>query len=268
MTQKNKIFSIILSLLVLSSLSCRKSGGGDGGVVTEPDALPGTFSITEASGNVKALVVKPDTTVSDIKIAFSSSADYTAEFTVEDSETVEANKITSEDFEFANNSLTAKTTLVDKVRKLDSSSQTVDKTIKINFTFKAKDTTLKNNTKTLSIEVKLTKELAFKLSSLVGTWKDAKNNTFKVGSTGKITDITINGQSATGKEIQINNWDKGKDTEVEKHTESLKQVQIGNHTFDFEFTFTSDSSCVVSSTEDGKTTNTFTLTKEKAATTK
>lgn len=95
MTQKNKIFSIILSLLVLSSLACRKSGGGDGGVVTEPDALPGTFSITEASGNVKALVVKPDTTVSDIKIAFSSSADYTAEFTVEDSETVEANKITS-----------------------------------------------------------------------------------------------------------------------------------------------------------------------------
>ena len=92
MTQKNKIFSIILSLLVLSSLACRKSGGGNGGgVVTEP----GTFSITEASGNVKALVVKPDTTVSDIKIAFSSSADYTAEFTVEDSETVEANKITS-----------------------------------------------------------------------------------------------------------------------------------------------------------------------------
>ena len=53
MTQKNKIFSIILSLLVLSSVACRKSGGGNGGgVVTEP----GTFSITEASGNVKALV--------------------------------------------------------------------------------------------------------------------------------------------------------------------------------------------------------------------
>ena len=164
MTQKNKIFSIILSLLVLSSLACRKSGGGNGGgVVTEPDALPGTFSITEASGNVKALVVKPDTTVSDIKIAFSLSADYTANLTVEDTETVAENKITPEDFEFANNSLTAKTTLVDKVRKLDSSSQAVEKTIKINFTFKAKDTTLKNNTKTISIEVKLTKELAFNL---------------------------------------------------------------------------------------------------------
>ena len=108
----------------------------------------------------------------------------------------------------------------------------------------------------------------FKLSSLVGTWKDTKNNTFKVDATGKITDITINGQSATGKEIQINNWDKDKDTEVEKHTESLKQVSIGNHIFDFEFTFKSSSSCVVSSTEDGNTTNTFTLTKEEAATAK
>ncbi|WP_158640430.1 hypothetical protein, partial [Brachyspira aalborgi] len=204
-TQKNKIFSIILSLLVLSSVACRKSGGGNGGgVVTEPDALPGTFSITEASGNVKALVVKPDTTVSDIKIAFSSSADYTAEFTVEDSETVEANKITSEDFEFANNSLTAKTTLVDKVRKLDSSSKSVEKTIKINFTFKAKDTTLKNNTKTLSIEVKLTKELAFKLSSLVGTWKDANNYKFDISDVGKISGISI--KNVSGQDIQIADW--------------------------------------------------------------
>ena len=213
MTQKNKIFSIILSLLVLSSLSCRKSGGGDGGVVTEP----GTFSITEASGNVKALVVKPDTTVSDIKIAFSSSADYTAEFTVEDTaETVEANKITSEDFEFANNSLTAKTTLVDKVRKLDSSSQTVDKTIKINFTFKAKDTTLKNNTKTLSIEVKLTKELAFKLSDIaVGTWTATvdNSNTLSINDTGKI-DVKV---GSTTVSFTIGTWDADKTKEFEKY---------------------------------------------------
>ena len=92
MTQKTKYFQLSYHYQ-FSSVACRKSGGGNGGgVVTEPDALPGTFSITEASGNVKALVVKPDTTVSDIKIAFSSSADYTAKFTVEDGETVEANK--------------------------------------------------------------------------------------------------------------------------------------------------------------------------------
>ena len=226
MTQKNKIFSIILSLLVLSSLACRKSGGGNGGgVVTEP----GIFSITEASGNVKALIVKPDATVSDIKIAFSSSADYTAEFTVEDTETVEANKITSEDFEFANNSLTAKTTLVDKVRKLDSSSQTVEKTIKINFTFKAKDTTLKNNTKTLSIEVKLTKELAFKPSSLIGSWtfdgdtSAAGNNTLKVEDN-TIT-VRLNGVDAT---IDTSaTWNDEKDKEVTVYQKSSEETDKG-----------------------------------------
>ena len=241
MTQKNKIFSIILSLLVLSSLACRKSGGGEGGVVTEPADLPGTFSITEASGNVKAVVVQPDTTVSDIKIAFSSSADYTAEFTVEDSETVEANKITSEDFEFANNSLTAKATLVDKVRNLDSSSKSVDKTIKINFTFKAKDTTLKNNTKTLSIEVKLTKELAFKPSSLLGSWtfdgdtSAAGNNTLKVEDN-TIT-VRLNGVDAT---IDTSaTWNDEKDKEVtvyQKSSEETDKGAVGKATHTVKFT--------------------------------
>ncbi len=255
MTQKNKIFSIILSLLVLSSLACRKSGGGDGGVVTEPDALPGTFSITEASGNVKALVVKPDTTVSDIKIAFSSSADYTAEFTVEDSETVEANKITSEDFEFANNSLTAKATLVDKVRNLDSSSKSVDKTIKINFTFKAKDTTLKNNTKTLSIEVKLTKELAFKLSSLVGTWEITgdEQNKFTIGDDGKTTGKAANQNF----DFTIKNWNK--DKEVSQLTETF--TTTGVTTVDFTFIFKNVESCTV--TVKANTTETKILNKVK-----
>ena len=256
MTQKNKIFSIILSLLVLSSVACRKSGGGNGGgVVTEPDALPGTFSITEASGNVKALVVKPDTTVSDIKIAFSSSADYTAEFTVEDSETVEANKITSEDFEFANNSLTAKTTLVDKVRKLDSSSQAVDKTIKINFTFKAKDTTLKNNTKTISIEVKLTKELAFKLSSLVGTWEitgDTQNK-FTIDENGKTTGKVANQNF----DFTITDWNK--DKEVSQLTETF--TSTGVTSVEFTFIFKNVESCTV--TVKANTTETKILNKVK-----
>lgn len=251
MTQK-KIFSIILSLLVLSSLACRKSGGGNGGgVVTEP----GTFSITEASGNVKALVVKPETAVSDIKIAFSSSADYTAEFTVEDSEKVEANKITSEDFEFANNSLTAKATLVDKVRKLDSSSQTVEKTIKINFTFKAKDTTLKNNTKTLSIEVKLTKELAFKLSSLVGTWEitDDTQNKFTIDENGKTAGKVANQNF----DFTITGWNK--DKEVSQLTET--QSTSGVTSVKFTFIFKNVESCTV--TVEGSTTETKILNKVK-----
>ena len=267
MTQKNKIFSIILSLLVLSSLSCRKSGGGDGvGVVAEPDALPGTFSITEASGNVKALVVKPDTTVSDIKIAFSSSADYTAKFTVEDGETVEANKITSEDFEFANNSLTAKTTLVDKVRKLDSSSQTVDKTIKINFTFKAKDTTLKNNTKTLSIEVKLTKELAFKLSDIVGTWTATGNtaNTLSIKDADGTITTTISGTQII---FKIDEWENKKNEEVQKYTLTANKTEVPS--YNALLTFKSASNCDLSVTfTEGSTVNNETFTKEPAATAK
>ena len=268
MTQKNKIFSIILSLLVLSSVACRKSGGGNGGVVTEPDALPGTFSITEASGNVKALVVKPDTTVSDIKIAFSSSADYTAKFTVEDGETVEANKITSEDFEFANNSLTAKTTLVDKVRKLDSSSQTVDKTIKINFTFKAKDTTLKNNTKTLSIEVKLTKELAFKPSSLIGDWESTKTgNTLTINNDGSAK-ATVNNTTLNNIK-KADNWDTKKNEEVQKYTTSVSKKDT-YPTYDATLTFKSASSCDVTITFGEKPNEPVneTFTKEPAATTK
>ena len=265
MTQKNKIFSIILSLLVLSSLACRKSGGGNGGgVVTEPDALPGTFSITEASGNVKALVVKPETTASDIKIAFSSSADYTAEFTVEDTaETVEINKITSEDFEFANNSLTAKTTLVNKVRKLDSSSQAVEKTIKINFTFKAKDTTLKNNTKTLSIEVKLTKELAFKLSDIAGTCKATKNtsNTLTINS-GTITTV-INSTSIT---FTIKDWDNKKNEEVTIYTDAKEQTT--SPSYKATLTFKSASSCDVTVTFGDKPTAPVNETFKKDTTTK
>lgn len=272
MTQKNKIFSIILSLLVLSSLACRKSGGGDGGVVTEPDALPGTFSITEASGNVKALVVKPNTTVSDIKIAFSSSADYTAEFTVEDSETVEANKITSEDFEFANNSLTAKTTLVDKVRKLDSSSQTVEKTIKINFTFKAKDTTLKNNTKTLSIEVKLTKELAFKPSSLIGDWESTKTgNTLTINNDGSAK-ATVNNTTLNNIK-KADNWDTDKDKEVQEFTLTHKITSTENSTAEgwtITYTFKNSNSCVSvyrKSTGEVVESGSATFTKKAAAAT-
>ena len=256
MTQKNKIFSITLSLLILGSVACRKSGGGNGGgVVTEPDALPGTFSITEASGNVKALVVKPETTVSDIKIDFSSSADYTADFTVEyTAETVEANRITSEDFEFTNNSLTAKATLVNKVRELDSSSQAVEKTIKINFTFKAKDTTLKNNIKTLSIEVKLTKELAFKLSSLVGKWTEAdKKTTFTISEKGELSGSIDNSSI----KFNIDSWDNTK--EVPQLTATHKNSSQTTGDTVFTFIFENANSCKVSvKGQAGTTSKSFT----------
>ena len=53
--------------------------------------------------------------------------------------------------------MTAKDSVETKVKKLTTDNGPAEKTITINFTFKAKDTTLKNNTQTLSVEVKLTR---------------------------------------------------------------------------------------------------------------
>ena len=51
MTQKNKIFSITLLLLILGSVACRKSGGG--GVITQTDtirSLTGNLLIVSSDG--------------------------------------------------------------------------------------------------------------------------------------------------------------------------------------------------------------------------
>lgn len=91
----------------------------------------------------------------------------------------------------------------------------------------------------------------FKLSSLVGNWKDG-NNKFKVSDGGVISDISINNVPATDT-IQIANWDTDKDKEVPKHTENINNQSSGGHTYDFLFTFTSGSNCIVTITEQGQT---------------
>ena len=52
--------------------------------------------------------------------------------------------------------MTAKDSVATKVKLVDSSAGPAEKTITIKFTFKANDASLKNNTQTLSVEVKLT----------------------------------------------------------------------------------------------------------------
>ncbi|WP_161976107.1 hypothetical protein, partial [Brachyspira catarrhinii] len=129
----------------------------DGGVITN-DIPPGTFSISEATDNVKASIVKTSETIGTIKIGFVSANNYaySLTYTVEDSETDETKKITAEDFQVADNVLTAKDSVADKMKQVDSSTTPAEKTITINFTFTADDKTLNPNTQTLSIEVKLT----------------------------------------------------------------------------------------------------------------
>lgn len=104
----------------------------------------------------------------------------------------------------------------------------------------------------------------FKLSSLVGSWKDANNYKFDISDAGKISGISI--KNISGADIQIADWDLNKDKETTKHTETLTDQKSGNYSYDFLFTFTSGSNCIVTLTEqgDGKTPENFTLTKEAA----
>ena len=164
--QKSKVFLTILCMLGLVfswSCSCKNRVSNPDDTPTDggtPPPPPGTFSISEATDNVKASIVKSSTTsISDIKIGFVSANNYaySLTYTVDDAnETVEANKITADDFQVANNVLTAKDSVATKMKQVDSSTAPAEKTITINFTFTANDSNLNNNTQTLSVEVKLT----------------------------------------------------------------------------------------------------------------
>ena len=185
--QKSKVFLTILCMLGLVfswSCSCKNRVSNPDDTPTDggtPPPPPGTFSISEATDNVKASIVKSSTTsISDIKIGFVSANNYaySLTYTVDDAnETVEANKITADDFQVANNVLTAKDSVATKMKQVDSSTKPAVKTITINFTFKANDTNLNNNTQTLSVEVKLThfKEITIenefkKTINEIGNW--------------------------------------------------------------------------------------------------
>ncbi|TXJ56283.1 hypothetical protein EPJ67_08515 [Brachyspira aalborgi] len=100
----------------------------------------------------------------------------------------------------------------------------------------------------------------FKPSSLVGTWKNGDAHNFTVGE-GNITSIKINNVTAT-KTITIDTWKEDKDKDVSEYTQSLTKQQIGQHTYDFVFTFKSASSCVATITEDSGAPQSFTLTKQ------
>ena len=73
MTQKNKIFSITLLLLILGSVACRKSGGG-GPTQTDPiKSLTGNLLIVSADGtkganSIPLSFVGASATVSDVKV--------------------------------------------------------------------------------------------------------------------------------------------------------------------------------------------------------
>ena len=214
---KSKIFITILcifGLLFSWSCSCKNrvsnpdGGGGDGG---GQQIDPDTFAIKAATDNVVTSIVKSSTTsISEIKIAFTeaNNHDYTMDYTVDDAnETVEANKIDKSDFQLANKVLTAKESLLTKVKALNTDNGPAEKTITIKFTFKANDTSLKNNTQTLSVEVKLTRSQSLDDNKLLEELKEigvcydfefssatVNNSVFSVGEDAPInSELTTDG---------------------------------------------------------------------------
>ena len=73
MTQKNKIFSITLSLLILGSVACRKSRGGGDPTPQNPNMSIGNLLIISTNGKdtVQGISLRfdyADATVSDVVI--------------------------------------------------------------------------------------------------------------------------------------------------------------------------------------------------------
>ena len=214
---KSKIFITILcifGLLFSYSCSCKNNVTGPGNDGLEDGKVtninPDTFAIKEATGNVVASIVQSAKTVGDIKIAFAeaNNHDYTMDYTVDDAnETVEANKIDKSDFQLANKVLTAKESLLTKVKALNTDNWPAEKTITINFTFTATDATLKNNTQTLSVEVKLTHAQSLDDNKVLEELKEigvcygfefvsatVNNNVFSVGEDSPInSELTTDG---------------------------------------------------------------------------
>lgn len=149
---KSKSKILLVFICIFGLILYYGCGRDDDGGITDPSS----FSISAKSDNVLTSIVQSVKTFGELKIGFAASHDYTMDYTVEDAETDESKKLTKEDFQLANKVLTAKDSVATKVKLVDSSAGPAEKTITINFTFKATDTTLKNNTQTLSVEVKLT----------------------------------------------------------------------------------------------------------------
>ena len=103
--------------------------------------------------------------------------------------------------------------------------------------------------------MKLTKDLAFKLSSLVGTWEitDDAQNKFTIDESGKLSGKAANQNF----DFTITGWNK--DKEVSQLTET--QSTSGVTSVKFTFIFKNVESCTV--TVGGSTTETKILNKVK-----
>ena len=116
MTQKNKIFSITLSLLILGSVACRKSGGGG-----DPTPIDPTKSMT---GNLLIVSADGKTNLNSIPLRFAGANATVTKVEVEKGKTL---KLDTTNFIVENNAL--------KLTKFDLSTEDAAVSNKVILTF-------------------------------------------------------------------------------------------------------------------------------------
>ena len=133
MSQKNKIFSITLSLLILGSVACRKSGGGD------PTPIDPTKSMT---GDLLIVSVDGKTNINSIPLRFAGANATVTKVEVEKGKTL---KLDTTNFIVENNAL--------KLTKFDLSKADAAVSNKITLTFSLSGENLSRYTDTADIFV-------------------------------------------------------------------------------------------------------------------
>ena len=116
MTQKNKIFSITLSLLILGSVACRKSGGGG-----DPTPIDPTKSMT---GNLLIVSADGKTNLNSIPLRFAGANATVTKVEVEKGKTL---KLDTTNFIVENNAL--------KLTNIDLSKEEAAVSNKVTLTF-------------------------------------------------------------------------------------------------------------------------------------
>lgn len=217
MTQKNKIFSITLSLLILGSVACRKSGGGGGITQTDP--------IKNLTGNLLIVSTDGKTNLNSLPLSFIGASATVTEVT-EDQPKL---NLDPTNFIVENNAL--------KLTKFDLSKADAAVSNKITLTFSLSGENLSRYTDTADIFVGKYSNISTNTFDTFTNLTEIQGDDFTTSTTHKYITFKFNDEAKTFfKEdtfnITNNNSQEG-DSQNElkvKEMESLLKGKLQNNT--------------------------------------